>query len=536
MNQDAVGALGALRRLRMELFGPTVAGHRGKLVKSMGDGWIVTFASAADAVTCAMRIQDKLTKEARIRLRMGLHIGDVTHEDDDVFGEGVNIAARLEAICDPGGIAISEAVFSTLDGTLRPVFDDAGERSLKNIERPVRVWTRGGITGAMVRAQSPSGLPELVIVPVKCSDDRPEVRELANGLTHDLESYLGQTRWLQTSVQLNPGSNCFVLAPLLRSRGDRLRLESRLSAPDGAVLWQGKTDGSLADSFDWQDEVSEYVASHTYSALTESVASDLTAKDQSELTGHDYVVMSLAMAKSTVEILPRLLEYVEKAIETDPELGIAYETAAAYISTARSIGFHELADKYEPLFDGWLKKANSLSSGNSSSRGILILANYMRHGDAAATRTQLNGVLRDLPFELETLMMVGYTFNFWGEPEKALECLTRCGKIAKYHPNIGVARTGMAVSHIMQGKFDLALGEAEEAVQLTPDFVTSYRAKMSALANLGRLDEARAALAEHDKRIKGITVNGLCRTNRIVDNEKTRIYLDGLAKAGMALE
>ena len=536
MNQDADVALDALRRLRLELFGPTVAGHHGKLVKSMGDGWIVTFPSAVDAVTCAMRIQDKLTTQDKIRLRMGLHIGDVTHEADDVFGEGVNVAARLEALCDPGSIAISEAVFSTLDGTLRPVFDDAGERTLKNIDRPVRVWTRGGLTGAMVKPQKPSGLPMLGIIPVKCSDDRPEVQELANGLAHDLERYLNQTRWLQTSVQVDPAPESFILTALLRARGDKLRLETRLSAPDGTMLWAGKTDGALADAFDWQDDVSETVASHTYAALTERIAQDLSAKHQSELTGHDYVVLSLSRAKSTVETLPRLLEYAKKAIEKDPELGIAYETAAAYVSTTRSIGFHALADEYEPYLEGWLKKANELSSGSSSSRGTLILANYMRHGDAAATRTQLNGVLRDLPFELETLMMVGYTFNFWGEPEKALECFSRCGRLAKYHPNIGVARTGTAISHVMQGKFELALSEAEDAVQLTPHFVTAYRAKMSALANLGRLDEARAAHAAHDRLIEGITVDGLRRTNRIVDNEMTRVYLDGMAMAGMPLK
>jgi len=142
VGDDEVGALAALRSFRAEVFGPTVAGHHGKIVKSMGDGWLVEFGSAVEAVNCAIQIQDRVSGHELLALRIGVHIGDVVHEEEDIFGDGVNVAARLEAWADPGGIAISDPAYSSLDGTLTPSFDDAGRQELKNIARPLRIWTK----------------------------------------------------------------------------------------------------------------------------------------------------------------------------------------------------------------------------------------------------------------------------------------------------------------------------------------------------------------------------------------------------------
>ena len=140
MGADQEGALTALRQFRSKVFGPAVVGHRGKLVKAMGDGWLVEFATAVEAVTCAIQVQNELAGQERIRLRIGIHLGDIVHEDDDIFGDGVNIAARLEELAEPGTVVISDAVHGSLDGTLRPSFEDRGAQRLKNIDRRLRVW------------------------------------------------------------------------------------------------------------------------------------------------------------------------------------------------------------------------------------------------------------------------------------------------------------------------------------------------------------------------------------------------------------
>ena len=223
---DQEGTLAALRTLRAEVIGPAVAGRRGKVVKSMGDGWLVEFASAVDAVTCAMQVQDRLAGHEVIRLRIGVHTGDVVHEEEDVFGDAVNVAARLEALADPGAVVISDAVHGALDGTLRPSFDDQGEQALKNIERPVRVWARGGGIAGGGRQDDGTAIARLELVPVQVSDERVEVRELADALTNDLYTYLGHMSHTRARVTKTPSAEVWVLRPVLRSRGDRLRLES----------------------------------------------------------------------------------------------------------------------------------------------------------------------------------------------------------------------------------------------------------------------------------------------------------------------
>jgi adenylate cyclase len=236
VGEDETRALAALRSFRAEVFGPTVAGHHGKIVKSMGDGWLVEFGSAVEAVNCAIQIQDRVSGHELLALRIGVHIGDVVHEEDDIFGDGVNVAARLEGWAEPGGIAISDPAYSSLDGTLTPSFDDAGQQELKNIARPLRIWTKtatlGGPTVQSLQERS-SGYSHLSILPVTTSDERVDVQELAEGLTGDLDDKLTAVRWLVVAVreQANPGDYTVKIA--LRSRGDRLRLEARLFEPMG---------------------------------------------------------------------------------------------------------------------------------------------------------------------------------------------------------------------------------------------------------------------------------------------------------------
>ncbi len=143
MGEDGAGTLGALRQLRTEILAPAVNGHRGKVVKSMGDGWLVEFASVIDAVTCAIELQERLTGHDIIKLRVGVHLGDITHEEEDIFGDGVNIAARLQEIAEPGGIVISDMARRSIDGKLAAAFVDLGAQDLKNIAEPITVYGWG---------------------------------------------------------------------------------------------------------------------------------------------------------------------------------------------------------------------------------------------------------------------------------------------------------------------------------------------------------------------------------------------------------
>ena len=285
MGADEAGTLAALRKLRAELFGPVVAGQRGKVIKSMGDGWLVEFVSSVAAVSCALQVQDRLAGHETIKLRIGVHIGDVVHEAEDIFGNAVNVAARLQEVADPGGVAISEAVYSSLDGTLSPSFEDSGLQELKNIERPVQIWMRARQKDRQpdARGQDPGrgqgiGFPRLAIEPVSTSDDRPEVRELADALTSDLATYLGSSEWLMAATAELTDNQNFALRATLRSRQERLRLEARLIDSSGNEIWAEKYDGELADSFDWQDRVGEAVASTVLGLIRDVERQQLATK------------------------------------------------------------------------------------------------------------------------------------------------------------------------------------------------------------------------------------------------------------------
>lgn len=171
MGADADGTLTVLRRFRVEIFKPAVAAKRGRVVKSMGDGWIVTFGAAVDAVECAMLVQDQIKTASDLKLRFGVHIGDVAEEDEDVFGDGVNIAVRLQKLSDPGALAISGPTRDLLDSTRRHAFDDAGPRRLKNIEEPVRTWVKGGDIAGRAAELAEEGFPLLVVQPVRAQGD-----------------------------------------------------------------------------------------------------------------------------------------------------------------------------------------------------------------------------------------------------------------------------------------------------------------------------------------------------------------------------
>lgn len=301
MADDEAGTLEALRRLRREIFRPSVAGHRGKVIKAMGDGWLVEFTSAGDAVNCALQVQQRLADEASMNVRIGIHLGDITHEDEDIYGDGVNVAVRLGALSEPGAVTISDAVYGALDGTLKPSFDDAGERTLKNIRRPVRVWVSGavpeaGATRATTADDPRAGFPVVVAIqPMVTSDPRPEIAELSAALTNDLFNYLGHGRWLKAELAETPPGGAFVLSTTLRARGDKLRLDASVAAPGGGIAWSRRVDVDLADSFDWQDEAGFEIATGVTSAIHDAEKARLLALGDTETSAGTWMVRALML-------------------------------------------------------------------------------------------------------------------------------------------------------------------------------------------------------------------------------------------------
>lgn len=540
MSADQDKTLSALRSLRSEAFNPAVSGHRGKIVKSMGDGWLVEFSAAIDAVTCAMQVQDRLEGHEFVQLRIGIHLGDIVHEDEDVFGDGVNVAARLEAIASPGAVTISDAVYGSLDGTLQPSFDDLGTRELKHIARPVQVWGRGADTSVAAEQASnhsrsaQSGFPRLAIQPISTSDAREDLVELASALTADFDGYLGGARWLKSTVQEDPSPTAHILESVLRARGDRLRLDVRLSASDGAQIWAGKYDGSLADSFDWQDEIGGEVASQTLAALLDHERGRLAGKSIDEMSAEECSVSGLICVELVDwKAMSKALEYHAAAVEKDPTLAEAYSDAIVYFICASSVGYQNLVEQYQDRFVQWLTGAGVHINASPMIELALGIAQFRQAGDLPALRRAIRSALRRAPFTIEVILFSGCGYAWMGEPEPAIECFRQCGQTIHFSPFGVAANAGLSFSMLQASQDEEAILEARRGLELTTEFSTLHRVIASAAAHLGRMDEAQAALRENERINPGDSIQAGWKRNAFAETPGTQRYYEGLSLAGM---
>ncbi len=533
MGENADATLTALRRLRAEVFHPLVAGLRGVVVKSLGDGWIVRFDAAADAVTCAMQLQDKMVADEKIRLRVGVHLGDIALEEEDVFGDGVNVAARLEALCKPGGVTISDAVYSTLDGTLRPAFDDAGQHKLKHVDRPVQVWSRGGLTGAGHGTAGLEGFPRLAITPVATSDTRSSVLDLANALTYDLETNLRQSPWLRVHVDQGADRASLRLAPVLRASGDKLRLEARLTTPDGAAIFSEKYNGDLADVFDWQDETALKVSSECMTRTVEWSVARSKDKPDATLNWEDWMMRSFAERNTELEGITRSFQWIQKAVDLKPNSTLPYEIMLSFLGVASVLGYASIVQAYQKQFPFWLAEIDRIGQRGPETRAFVAVTEYVLGGNVPRAQAAAHDLLRDAPFNFLARGWAGHLFQVLGEPENSLACYGGDRLMAAHADFQAVVSMGMGAANVQLGRFEEGLAHTENALRLRSGHLSAHRWRIAALANLGRLDEAKAALAEHDRLQPNQTISGVQAVNRYVDNAYTQRYFEGLKLAGM---
>ena len=309
---DEEGTLGRLKALRVDVINPRIAGHKGRIVKTTGDGLLVEFASVVDAVRCAAELQaamaernDPLPSERRIDFRIGIHQGDIVVEGDDIFGDGVNVAARLEGLAEPGGICVSARVREDAAGRLDLAFEDIGEQPLKNISRPVRVFR----VVAEPRPVSEPALalpdkPSIAVLPFANLSGDPEQEYFADGMVEEIITALSRIRWLfviaRNSSFTYKGQAVdvkrvgrelgvrYVLEGSVRKAGGRVRITAQLiDATTGTHLWAERFDGPLQEVFELQDEVAISVAGIIEPALQAAETARSAHRPTSDLTAYD---------------------------------------------------------------------------------------------------------------------------------------------------------------------------------------------------------------------------------------------------------
>ena len=381
MGDDEEGTLARLKSIRKTLVDPAIASHRGRIVKTTGDGMLVEFASAVDAVRSAVEVQRSMAQQnaavpqdQRIEFRIGIHVGDIIIDENDIFGDGVNIAARLEGISEPGGVCISDDAQRQIRAKVDIAFDDMGPQTLKNIAEPMRAWrVRVGTSSASALRTSASASssqnlalpdkPSIAVLPFQNMSGDPEQEYFADGMVEDIITALSRFKSLfviaRNSSFTYKGKAVdikqvgrelgvrYVLEGSVRKAGSRLRITWQLiDATTGAHLWADKFEGGLQDVFDLQDIVATSVVGAIAPRLIQADAARAKRKAPNSWDSYDYYLRGVALyVQRTPETNDQALELFRKAMDLNPEFGLAHIRAAACFLMRPRHGGQPLTDQ-----------------------------------------------------------------------------------------------------------------------------------------------------------------------------------------------
>jgi adenylate cyclase len=526
MEEDEEGTHERLKAHFAELINPKLGQHRGRTVKNTGDGILAEFASVVDAVRCAVEIQRAMTnrnlgisKHKCIAFRIGINISDVIVEPEDIFGDGVNVAARLESLAAPGGICVSARVQEVLAGRFDLAFEDIGEQSLKNITRKVRVYRIRFDKGADIATVVPAASlalpdkPSVAVLPFANISSDPEQEFLADGIAEDIITALSRYPSLfviarnstftykDRAVEVRQvGRDLgvrYVLEGSLRKSGNRIRVTALLvEAETGKDVWAERYDRDLADIFLVQDEISEKVTTAVAPAVAAAELRRAMRKPPGSLdawTAHQRGLWHLG--KFTAEDNALAQMFFKQAIDLDPNFAGGYwGLSAAYASAAdhfQTILLQEAQKLGEPL----ARRAVALDPGDAEAC-TLLGAFFMMRGDCDAALTETERALAMTPNLANAHGQKGASLMFLGRPGEGIECLRTCIRLGPRDRIVPMRLSHLALGFYLARDYSAAAETAPMVIRSHPDFPWSYRTLAAALGQLGRGGEAAQALAK----------------------------------------
>ena len=520
---DEGGTLERLRALRRELFDPKIAEHRGRLVKTTGDGLLVEFASVVDALRCAVEMQREMVgrntdvpSDNCVELRIGINMGDIVVEDGDIFGDGVNVAARLESLAEPGGICVSARVQEDAVGKLDLVFEDIGEQQLKNITRPIRVYrvaTTSSSASARSRPNPPlPDKPSIAVLPFANLSRDPEQEYFADGMVAEIITALSRIRWLfviarnssftykaQTVDVKQVGRELgvrYVLEGSVRKAGGRVRITAQLiDATNGAHLWADRFDGSLEDVFDLQDKVAISVAGIIEPTLEAGEISRSGRRPTSDLTAYDLYLQALpvVLAFSLNERVLAAMPPLEEAINRDPRYGLALSLAAVAHTQLFDWGHNRDDNRRKGV-----ERAHHALEVAGDGPDVLVNAAFALSFLGEDIGTQI--ALIEKALTLNPSFARGWansgSLRIWaGQHDLAIEHTERSLRLNP-RAYIGPQFWVLGIAHFFLRRFDEAAGLMPRAIQARPAWPWPYRGLAACYAHMGRLDEAHEVIAK----------------------------------------
>jgi len=515
MERDEAGTLAALVDRRKSILGPLVTTHRGRIVKVMGDGVLVDFASAVNAVACAVELQRRmaaanegLAENRQIALRIGINVGDVIVEGGDIYGEGVNVAARLQALAAPAGICISGAVYEQVRYKLPNAFVDCGERHLKNIVRPVRVFATVAIEDVPGSAFPLPDKPSIVVLPFINMSGSPEQDYFADGITEDIITALARLRWFfviarntsfaykGTSIDVKRVARelgvRYVLEGSVRRSGQAIRVAAQLiDATTGNHIWAERYDRNLTDIFAIQDEITESVVGSIEPELLKTESSIVAARSLADMTGWDLVRQGMwYFHKVARDTHRKARELFRAAVKLDPLLPEAHAWLARVSAGVVAYGWSDdpQADLREGLDAAF--KAIHLDEKNPYSHYGLAMTSVYSGEFEQAKRAAEQAIEVSPSFALGHLVL-GMARLYSGDAAGAVPPLQHGLRLSPYDPQNFVWYCELALAHLCAGEAQDAVEAATKALKVRPDWLPTLEIMAICFVASGRLDDGR---------------------------------------------
>ena len=520
IRSDEEGTLAALKALRTDLIDPKIAEHHGRVVKLMGDGMLAEFASAVDAVRAAVEAQRAvaernadLPEDKRIAFRVGINLGDVVVDGDDIHGDGVNVAARLEGLAEAGGICISGGVYDQVRDRIDFPFEDLGEHQVKNIDRPVRVWrwlAEGQATVAPRQVDAPLPLPDkpsIAVLPFENMSGDPEQEYFSDGIAEDIITDLSKASGLFViarnsaftykgrAVNVQEVSRDlgvrYVLEGSVRKAGNRVRITAQLiDGTTGGHLWAERYDRDLTDIFAVQDEVTQHIVSALAVKLTPDERERVVSKGTDNLEAYDTFLKGREhMLRQTKEANAKAIAMFERVTELDPGFAaavalLAFNHVEAYINrwSADPDRSFELAQEHA-------QRAVALDDSEPNAHfalgGVYIWAKQHDRAIAEAEKT----IALD-PNSASGYGLLGLILSYAGRPEEAIEALNNAMRLDPHYPDIYLHFLAHANFHME--RYNDAIGALTRRLFRKPESDISRVLLASCYGHQSRADEARA--------------------------------------------
>ena len=556
---DEEGTLARLRSLRHELIDPNIDAHHGRIVKTTGDGILIEFASVVDAVRCAIVFQRGMVScngdvpaDKRIEFRIGIHLGDVVVEGDDLVGDGVNVAARLEGIAEPGGICLSRAALEQIEGKVDVEARDIGDQSLKNIARPIRVYR---VRAAIAPPQPSHGQlqlpdkPSLAVLPFTVLRGGADDEAFADGLSEDIITALSRIRGLfviaRNSSFTYKGRAVdvrqigrelgvrYLIEGSLRRSGDRLRVTAQLiEASSGNHIWAEKYDRLASDLFDIQDDITQSVTASTQTQV------DLHEGARVEPTERPDVNVWLLIKRSwarlndlTPEALEEAKALAETAVQLAPDSGLAQEVLGSAL--VHQVFMLTVSDRRATLLKARdaAVKAVRLEGWSEYAYWCLGLVQFSLHEHNQAILTLQQG-LQVNPNCALIHAAIGNYLALMGRPDESISATELSIRINPRDPSMFFRYQALADAYFVKRDFEKMLEWAAKVVVLKPSYFGGHLRHVVALALLGREKEAARAIQRYLGDVPDVVRSRVHGAGFVRDEDKA-LFLEGLHKVGV---